>query len=199
MKRFILICFLIFGFSRPVDAISLIGSCVTSGCNPASNEIGNRDVEANASAQGADSIWMFRLQADCTGDLDQAYFYSTQDATNGILKICIYNSTDTTPVTDSAADSLVECSPEITTTEGVGWESPATFASGEGVVSGNWYWFVFLTSSFSATLNSVKANETTIYYDLSAGIYASPPASLNGISFDNEASYGDLSAYATIK
>ena len=168
--------------------------CASGGCNPAENEIGIRDGGDTNSTQAQAVLIVYRFQADCSGPLNTAYRYHNSTTTTN-TKIAIYNSTTSTPATDTGM-TLVGYSSAISSGGSVGWK-PGALSGGE-VIAGNYYWMVLVVSG---SLWNGKGDNSTVPFSYSttgaADFYAEPPATLTQNSWYSES--GSLpSAYVSI-
>lgn len=168
--------------------------CASGGCNPAENEIGIRDVGDENSTHAQTTIIVYRFQADCSGLLNTAYRYHNSTSTTD-TKIAIYNSTTSSPATDTGM-SLVGYSSGISSGGSVGWRSGA-FSGGE-VIAGNYYWMVLVVSG--SLWNGKVDNSTVPFWYRTTGaadFYAEIPALLMQSSWYSES--GPIpSAYVSI-
>lgn len=166
------------------------------GCNPASNEVGDRTDYSGANVEGIDvnMIYTFRTQADCTGTLGDAYIYHG-NTTASSVKVCVYASSAATP---QSGDALIRCSSEITGGTSTGWKTVNDSASGS-VTSGSYYWIALIVSGASNAWSLAHNASGTIYYlSCESACYASPPSTM-GTGWGNAAGYTPFSAYFTIE
>jgi len=193
MKRFILICFLIFGLVKPVSAISLIGSGISGGgatCSVATNEVGNRVIGADSTALGGDILRCNLQTPDCSGKLYTAYVYAVYSGDN--VKVCVY--TDDGDSDPDAGDTLLVCSGEITSNDTTEWFNGA-LGSNPSVSTGTNYWVCLISDSTNWSTKKVPEEPGQKYLSL-PGSYASPPSDLTG-SWGTNAERNQ-SAYITI-
>jgi hypothetical protein len=205
MKKFILLfllipslCFAVepIDFSKSIAMSPAIlggsgGGPAAAGCNPATNEVGNRATELTSQSCAADIAMCFLSAADCSGDLDTAYVYGSAASGNASVKVCVYSSDGGNP---GSGDLKIGCSGGIAESGGVGWKSGVM--DGGSVIASSSYWvclFVSTTEAWSAVRNSTG----TLWYKATSGAYDTPPANLSSVT--NSIAWAPLSLYVTIK
>lgn len=174
------------------------GSPAAGGCNPASNEVGDRTDYSGANLEGMDGdmMYAFRVQADCTGTLGDAYIYHG-NTTASAVKVCVYTSSSTTP---QSADAVVRCSGAIAGGTSTGWKTVDESASGS-VTSGNYYWITYTVASGNAWSYAHNASGTLYYKSCDSTCYADIPTNMAtmGTGWSSAAGYTPGSAYFTIE
>lgn len=166
------------------------------GCDAASNEIGDRTQEATSGVIAGDYAWVERFQADCSGNLANAYFYHNNTLTSDAA-ICIYNST-TADLTAEDGATLVGCA-NVTADGTTGWKSAAVSGTNP-VVSGNYYWRAIFQKSTGNQWTTVRGATAgkTLYSRSASGYYASNPNPLIKTGWTTNADFGPVSAYVEI-
>jgi hypothetical protein len=167
-------------------------------------QVGDSTVEASSTTQGATVQVLYRAQATQSGSLSKAYVYDYDPDYGMNIKVCVYLSTSSAPVTNSTADALVGCSTAITTSDyglSAKWlpADPPNGAtmSGGTVTKDSYYWIAVIQSDAGADIHKNYTTTATAYYRVESGWLASPPATLNGKTMSTAASSGPMSVYVT--
>jgi hypothetical protein len=184
MKRILIASLAILLISSAIEsyaltaAVQAVCGANSSGCLAASNEIGNRNVEATNSALAKNYSYAALYTADCTGTINTGYFYhnDTTDGTN--IKIGVYLD-DGDNVPDSG-DTKVVVSGSLDVDTTSGWLSVAINSG--NVVNGSNYWIVvMLENELPVNTNTARSSSGSARFSLgSSGHYTSPPATLDG-------------------
>lgn len=166
-----------------------------AGCSASTEEVGDRTQEATSQSISTDYAYVFRVQADCSGNLNTAYIYHN-DTNVSSVKIAIYNSTQAALSDEGINATLVEVSSAITTDAATGWKSVA-MAGTEPVVAGNWYWIAIFKQLGGNNFITVRNSTATLYYKTTSGYYATPPDPLPAAGWST-AAVAPVSAYVSI-
>jgi len=163
------------------------------GCDPASNEVGDRTTYAESGTLNTDEYYAIAHTADCSGELDTAYIKAWGGAN---CKVCIY-SDNGDGVPNDAGDLKLWCSGVMGSADT--WDS-ATGDVGIDVTNGVTYWIVTLSGGNTVHPYRTTAGSKRLYYGAAqAGDYTNPPANLGNLSSQISAANRDQSCYVTIK
>jgi hypothetical protein len=195
MKKLIFLCFLLalpclcYGQGmQPVGGVTV--AAAGASCDSATNEVGDRSVEASANSDSG-FIGCFVRSADCSGTLGHAFFYSRYSSAAHV-KVGIFNKTSTTPV---IGDTLIGgWSTSIAAGGDSAWNDSGGDLTGS-VTSSTDYWICYLIDS-TPDFDYSATNSATLYYRSSTQ-FASPPSTLTG-TWSN-GSYAPVSTYVQIK
>ncbi len=177
--------------------VGVVGGGVptVAGCDPINNEVGYRNVGADDQAIIGGYSYVYRAQADCTGNLKAGYVYHV-NGTLGSVKICIYTS-DNAILANDTARVLVGCSGSIATCDDATW-CTTDFSGSHAVTDLAYYWVAIFTT---ATVNwgCKRSGTSTMYWYSDAGVwYASPPDPLPSADWSSGA-YGVISYFGSIQ
>lgn len=162
-------------------------------CNTATNEVGDRTLEATDRSLSQNLLYMFASTADCTGDLAIPYLYFAGASGDSVtVRLCIYSKSDTTP---QEADALICDSGDIVGGGDTEWKAGTTCASGS-VTNTTGYWVGVQTRSSTNPWTAKRAGTATLYYTSRSS--TSCAATLTGLTFSTSASNAPLSAYFQI-
>lgn len=170
------------------------GVPAAGGCDPASEEVGERSVLASSSGFANNAAYCTRASASCSGTLADGYYYNADSSTND-LRIAIY-SDDGDNVPDSG-DSLIGDTGSFSTGGVNNWVS-ASIGSGS-VTASSVYWVCVFTPSSTLAYQYSNGTATETYEDTGKNCLASGCADLTAVSGWSE--FGgnrNISKYAEI-
>lgn len=161
--------------------LMMAGSSAAAGCsnNSTTDYVGDKTTRTANASNSANVFTCARYQASnmtcTTGTLGGGtiHHYGTGSAN---MKVLVYKSTDTTPVTGSAADELIGASSSMA----VSADQTYKTADIGGTVTKNDYYWVCQTQDAAASVYKDNAGASVYQAALS---FASPPASFSGASF----------------
>jgi len=189
VKKLIIILIILF-FTSIVFGQDVIVVKKKGGCNPASNEVGDRSVESTTEGLNTDMAVCFLTSADCSGTLGVAYAYQLNYTTT--CKVGVYTSDGSSP---NANCTKVGVSASISGSEAWDWYTVAGDLGGLVTSSTNYWVCIFVGST--AAWGSKRASGSGAYYKYSSGYYASPPDNL-GTGW-GAISWSPISMYVEIK
>ena len=155
------------------------------GCDPATNEVGDRSVYGSVSTRAINTMGCHRYIADCSGTFGKAQVYHSGE-TDEDIKVAIFDSDYQTDITTSqlptSADTLVGSWVTIECATNDGWCTSGASKIGGSAVSGH----VYLLCAIAGTTYWTHVRDTTAggnyIYSIIAGTwgsYASPPNTLD--------------------
>lgn len=171
-------------FAQDDDDVVVVGSVpAAGGCDPATNEVGNRGEGASTEDFPAGASFCFLATPDCSGTLKQAYFDNCYQIANHFIKIGVYlDDGDNAP---DSGDTVVGCSSTITTTAVDEWVTVAETIGG-AVSTGSNYWVCVHLESVVSNQRVCRTGTGTGFYKTGTGWYATPPAALDSMTSINE-------------
>lgn len=201
IKLFLFLFLVSSAFADFADCTVVVGQpTAVAGCNPASNEVGDRNDSGdyNVTNNAAENqIRCLLYVADCTGTANTAMLYreDASDTDNCKMGLCdsADGNTDHSPATHDA--NCVWTSGNTYTSPTTGWQA-LTGDLGKSVTSGNYYWVCIIGGAGDCRFRYNQASGTRGHWGATGFTYSSPPANLNG-TWTNVASR-DRSAYVEI-
>lgn len=166
---------------------AVLSGCSTGGgaggCNPASNEVGDRQDITGDATLAADNMACILYEADCSGTLGVAYARHSGTQEDNV-KICVYNSVFQTDITSSHkpdnSDTMVSGSSCVTISSSASeWANSGASKVGGSVTSGVKYLVCMVadTTQWKYYIDTTAGNYA---YQNTSSSYTSPPATLTG-------------------
>lgn len=170
----------------------------SDGCDPASNEVGDRTTDGytNTNPIGNGEMDCFLYQADCTGTANTAMLYAVTSSGTDNCKIGLCDSadgsTEHSPATHdnncvwSSGDTIINKSEWITLTGDLGKATTNT----------SYYWMCVLGGTDGCNVKYKNPSGSKKLYYTTGFTYSSPPSNLNGTW--TEVAGRNMSAYVEI-
>lgn len=184
-------------FAIPCHAVNLhqamMAVCTpqASGCNPG---VGYNNPETTDANVNDGHMFCSRYQALCSGTFGYAYAYHT-DAGSDNAKVCVYDSGNTSPTSESTLVASSSCQIVSSSTDG-GWDESAGKIGGTAV-DGNYYWLCIVADT-TAWYNGLEPSGAKTIYENTSSNYGSPPANLDG-TWGTFTTTADLAIYVVIE
>lgn len=173
------------------SAMMMVCKEQATGCNPG---LGYNTEETTDANVRSGRMLCARYQANCSGTWGYAYTYHTDSGSDN-AKVCVYDSGNTTPTSDSTLVASSTCQIVSSSTDG-GWDESAGKIGGTAV-SGNYYWLCIVGDT-TEWINGLEPSGAKTIYENTSSNYGSPPANLDG-TWGTFTTTADLALYVVIE